>query len=148
MDEKRLTFEEYQEQTNISYRSNNIIREKAEVYYDFLSSLLIIIDETYLGSDVVVTQEDMSNHFTWCLNRILLNFEQEKIHFMGVNPNYDYLWYFFYKGYYSMNDGNKRKILLSYFKLLFSFNNMKSISELESFFDFYKLLDQNLKKTN
>lgn len=146
--EERITFEAYSEQINIWYRANNIIRERAELYHDFLSSLLTLIDETYLGADVIVTQEDMSSHFTWCFNRVLSNFEYERIYFINKPDNYEYLWFFFYKGYYMCETENKYAILQEYFKLLFQYERIKTPPELESFTDFYKMLDQNLKKIN
>jgi len=146
--EEHTTFEAYNEQINIWYRANNIIRERTELYCDFLSSLLNLVDETYLGSDIIQSEEDIANHFTWCFKRVLLNFENERIHFSNNLDNYDYLWFFFYKGYYKCETENKYKILLEYFNLLFQYDKIKAPPELESFMDFYKILDQNLKKIN
>lgn len=144
---EKITFEEYKEQIDFWYRTHNIIREKSELYCDFLLSLLSVIDETYLGSDVIVTDNDMINHFNWCYNKVILDFEQEKIYFTSKDEQYDYLWLFFYKAYYTCKTENKTTILSEYFKVLFSFNRIKTTQELESFTDLYKIFDQNLKKT-
>jgi hypothetical protein len=146
--EERLTFETYKEQIDVWYRVHNIIRERTELYYDFLSSLLTLIDETYLGSDIIQSEEDMMSHFTWCFNKIISNFEQEKIYFLPKNTHYPYLWFFFFKSYYTCVTENKVEILHDYFKLLFDFNKIKTPTELESFIDIYKIFDQNLKKIN
>jgi hypothetical protein len=103
---------------------------------------------TYLGSDIIKSDEDIMNHFTWCFNKIISNFNQERIHFVAKSTHFDYLWAFFYKAYYKCNTENKNEILFEYFKILFSFNKVKTPIELESFTDLYKILDQNLKKTN
>ena len=54
------------------FRSNNIISEKMELYYDFSYSLYLLIKGTYLGSKneknetlVKMTDEDDINHFDW-----------------------------------------------------------------------------------
>ena len=134
---------------NIWYRTNNIIHEKSELYYDFISSLLVLIDQTYLGPDAVCTKEDMANHFTWCFNQIRLNFAHERIIFSPASTtSYGYLWYFIYRGYYIINTDDKFNILLEYFKYLFNYNMFKTDPELESFTDFYKIFDQNLKTIN
>lgn len=146
--EEHLTLEAYREQINIWYRANNIIREKSELYYDFLFSLLKLVDETYLGSDVIQSEEDIANHFSWCFKRVLSNFENERIYFSNNLDSYDYLWFFFYKGYYMCDNEKKYEILLDYFKLLFDSEKIKTPPELESFMDFYKILDINLKKPN
>jgi hypothetical protein len=148
--EEQRTFESYKEQIDIWYRAHNIIREKSELYYDFLSSLLNIIDETYLGSDVIRTDEDMMNHFYWCYNKVISNFEQERIMFIPIpkSTHYEYLWLLFYKSYYTSTTENKVQILHDYFKLIFDFNKVKTSPEIEVFIDLYKILDQNLKKIN
>lgn len=146
--EEHITFEIYKEQIDTLYRSHNIIRKKAELYYDFILSLLNIIDETYLGSDVITSAEDMVNHFSWCFNKVVSNFEKEKIYFNTKDTHYDYLWVFFYKAYYTCNTENKTQILAEYFRVLFSYNIIKTPQELESFIDLYKIFDQNLKKIN
>ena len=80
--DKDITIEEYLENVNIWYSRNNIIREKSELYYDFITSLLKIMDNTYLGSDVISTQDDMVNHFIWCLIKYfqILNMKEFTLH--------------------------------------------------------------------
>jgi hypothetical protein len=146
--EAHLTFETYKDQIDIWYRAHNIIRERSELYYDFLSSLLDLIDETYLGSDVLISDDDIINHFNWCFNKITNNFEQEKIHFITKSTHYEYLWALLYKGYYKSVNEEKYKILSEYFKEIFRFNKVKTPIELESFIEIYKIFDQNLKKIN
>jgi hypothetical protein len=146
--EERTIFETYKEQVDIWYKSHNIIQEKTGLYCDFLCTLLNIIDETYLGPDIIKSNEDIVNHFNWCLNKVISNFEHEKIYFNNKGTHYDYLWLFFYKAYYTCNTENKTNILFDYFKVLFSFDRVKTPPELESFTDLYKIFDQNLKKIN
>jgi hypothetical protein len=146
--EESITYETYKEQIDIWYRTHNIIQEKTELYYDFISSLLNIIDETYLGSDIIQTDDDMNSHFNWCFNKVADNFKQEKIYFIDKSGHYEYMWVLFYKGYYTCDTENKAEILRDYFKLIFNFNKAKTPIELESFIDLYKIFDQNLKKIN
>lgn len=141
-------FEVYQEQTELLFRNHNIVREKSELYYDFVFSLLKIIDDTYLGSDIIISINDMKNHFTWCFNKVVSDFEHEKIYFNIIGTHYNYLWDFFHKAYYTCTTEDKLKILFEYFRIIFSYNTIKTSIELESFIDFYKILDQNLKKIN
>jgi hypothetical protein len=147
-DEEQITFDSYREQIDVWYRVHNIIREKTELYYDFISSLLHLINDTYLGSDVIKSEKDIANHFNWCFNRVISNFEQERIHFTIKNDQYDYLWFLFLKAFYQCNTEDKVEILDDYFKVLFNFNKVKTSSELESFIDIYKIFDQNLRKIN
>jgi len=147
--ENEQTIEEHRQRIQFQYSVNNIIREKSELYFDFLLSLLNILNETYLGPDTISTQDDMVNHFSWCFNKVLEHFEHERIKFTPISTiTYDYLWYFIYKGFYSSEMENKYEALLEYFTYLFDYDGIKTPPELESYIDFYKIFDQNLKKLN
>lgn len=146
--EEKISLETYNDQINIWYKAHNIIREKTELYYDFVSSLLNLIDETYLGSDILVSEADIVSHYTWCYNKTTSNFEQEKIYFINKGGLWGYFWSIFRKSYYGVDNNEKYTILSDYFKLLFAFNKVKNPIELESFIEMYKILDQSLKKIN
>ena len=53
-----ISSENYKHQIDIWYKAYNISREKIELFHDFLISLYNLVDETYLGSDVVGLEED------------------------------------------------------------------------------------------
>lgn len=143
---KFITSESYKNQIDIWFKVHNIIYEKIELYYDFLISLINLIDETYLGNDVLNEKEDIKNHFTWCFNEIVSNFEKEKIFFKSIGPHYDYLWLFLYDAYYINPNVNKTIVIIEFFSKFFDFSERKSQVDLEMMTDIYKLFDQNLKK--
>ncbi len=145
----KISIEEYREKLDTWYKANNIIREKSELYHDFIYSLLTLVEETYLGRDVIESQDDMVSHFSWCFNKVLDDFEKERIKFTPISTTaYDYLWYFVYKGFYTSDLDEPIQQLLDYFDFLFDYDLVKNQLELESFIDFYKMFDQNLKKLN
>ncbi len=141
-----LTSESYKNQTEIWYKAYNITREKTELYYDFLVSLLDLIEETFLGPDVLQSQEDIKNHFTWCFDKVINNFKKESIEIKSRGNHYEYLWLFFQEAFYQTHiDGDITRIR-EYFYKLFDFSYKKSRSELDMLTDLYKLFEQNLKK--
>ena len=71
-----VSSESYKQQIDVWYRAYNISREKTELFYDFLMSLHNLIDETYLGEDVIMTTEDQINHFTWCCDKTIESFNK------------------------------------------------------------------------
>jgi len=144
---KELSTEEIREKILLEYSANNIIRERSDLYYDFIISLLSVIDETYLGPDVISSQEDMVNHFTWCFKKVVGNFEKERIKFSS-DADYEYLWYFIYRGYYSSDFDGTYDTLIRYFTYLFDYSAIKTPQEINTYIDFYKIFDQNLKKLN
>ena len=83
--------ESYKNQIDVWYRAYNISREKTELFYDFLMSLYNLLQETYLGPEVFELEEDQKNHFTWCWDKTIENFNKESveefIRLIKRNPN-------------------------------------------------------------
>lgn len=141
-----ITSENYKQQIDVWFRAYNISREKTELFYDFVISLHDLIKETYLGDDVMDNETDQKSHFTWCWDKVIDNFSQEKIYFKERGSAYEYFWNFFLEAfYYTQIDGNVMRIK-EYFYILFHFEQRKTRSELDMLNEIYKLLDQNLKK--
>lgn len=141
-----ITSESYKQQIDVWYRAYNISKEKTELFYDFLRSLYELMEETYLGEDVIFTEEDQKNHFTWCWDKIVDNFNHERIYFKERGSAYIYFWNFFLEAFYFTKlDGNTCRIK-DYFHILFDFDHRKTRSELDMLTEIYKLFDQNLKK--
>lgn len=141
-----VSSENYKHQLDIWYRAYNISRERTELFYDFVVSLFDLIDTSYLGPDVLQLEEDQRNHFTWCWDKTISNFNKEKIEFKERGTHYEYLWNFFLEAYYFVQlDGNEIRIS-EYFYKLFDFKHRKTRSELDILTELYKLFEQNLKK--
>ena len=141
-----VSSESYKNQIDIWYRAYNISREKIELFHDFLISLYSLIDETFLGVDVVELEEDQKNHFTWCWDKTIDNFSKEKIFFKDRGAYYEYFWNFFLEAYYFQKLEDKTVRINEYFTKLFNFKYRKTRSELDMLTEIYKLFDQNLKK--
>jgi hypothetical protein len=136
--------ENFKNQAEVWYKAYNILREKTELFHDFVICLYDLVDSTYLGDDVTITEKDKKNHFVWCWNKVILNFSKESINFKETGQHLDYLWLFFYEAYY-LYEGKPDRIK-DYFKKLFQFDYKKTRSELDMLTEFYKILDSNLKK--
>ena len=141
-----ITSENYKNQIDIWYKAYNISRERIELFYDFIYSFHSLIDETYLGNDVIQTEEDQKNHFTWCWDKTIDSFNKEKIFFKERGQHYQYFWNFFLEAYYFVQLDNESSKISEYFYKLFDFKYKKSRSELDMLTEIYKLLEQNLKK--
>lgn len=141
-----ISSESYKHQIDIWHKAYNITREKTELFYDFIISLNNLIEETYLGSDVMISDESQRGHFNWCWNKTIESFNKEKIFFKERGGHYEYLWNFFYEAYYltKLNNGIIR--INEYFYKLFDFKHKKTRSELDMVTEVYKIMDVNLKK--
>lgn len=141
-----INSESYKHQLDIWYRAYNIHREKIDLFYDFLNSLYVLLNKTYLGSDLIESEFDQKGHFNWCWDKTIENFSKENIHFKNRGVHYDYFWNFFLEAfYYKQTEGEQVKIP-DYLKKLFNFKHQKSRSELNILSEVYKILNQNLKK--
>lgn len=141
-----ITSESYKQQIDVWYRAYNISREKTELFYDFVYTLYDLMEETYLGTDVMLSEIDQKNHYTWCWDKIVRNFELERIFFKERDSAYNYFWNFFVEAYYYNKLDNSVNRISDYFYILFDFDHRKSRSELDMLTEIYKLFDQNLKK--
>jgi len=139
------------EDVDVWFRVNNIIPEKLELYSDFTHSLNNLILETYLGetdnneTKIVLTETDDRNHFEWCWDRVLTNFDQENIKFNKRGDHYEYFDSFFDETFYHQKDV-KIKTSIGYF-FTDLFNNKKAFtkSDLDMITTIYKLLDKQLE---
>jgi hypothetical protein len=138
--------EKYKHQIDIWYRTYSINRDKIILFYDFLLSLHTLIDETFSWFDVLYKEIDQRGHFDWCWNKIIENFNKEKIFFKDKGNHYEYFWNFFFEAYYLSKIDEKESRISEYFYKLFDFRYVKSRSELDILTEVYKLFEQNLKK--
>jgi hypothetical protein len=141
-----ISSENYRQQIDIWYKAYNISREKLNLFHDFVASIYDMVDETFLGADVLYEEKNQRTHFTWAWDKVIENFSKEKIHIKDRGVHYEYFWNFYLEAYYYVHmDGDTTKIP-EYFLKLFDFEHKKSKSELDILTEIYKILDQNLKK--
>jgi hypothetical protein len=138
------------EEVDIWFRTNNIIPEKMELYYDFCNSLYLKITETYLGDSdngetkITMSEEDKENHFNWCWKKVLEDFQKEEIVFEKDGEHYTYFKVFFDEIFYKQEDKKIRHSIDVFFKDMFDFEKTFTRSDLDMILDIYKNLDNNL----
>jgi hypothetical protein len=141
-----ISSENYRQKIDIWYRAQNISREKLTLFHDFVASVHDMVDDTFLGSDVMGDEENQKNHFSWAWDKVIESLSKEKIYIKNRGVHYEYFWNFYLEAYYyAQIDGYDSKIP-DYFLKLFDFEHRKSKSELEILTEIYKILDQNLRK--
>jgi hypothetical protein len=141
-----ISSESYRQEIDIWYRSFNISREKLNLFHDFVVSIYYMVDETFLGSDVLYDEKNQKEHFTWAWNKVIENFSKEKIHIKNKGTHYEYFWNLFLNAYYDEQIKGEKVKILDYFFRLFDFGIKKTKSELVILTELYKILNQNFKK--
>lgn len=141
------------EDVDIWFRSNNMINEKIELFFDFSNSLNSLLVETYLGEQnvsnetkITLTDEDNSKHFTWCWNKTIDNFKKEGIDFNTEGEHFEYFKNFYQEIFYNQKDENIRNSIGKFFNDLFDIDNFFTQSDLDMISTIYKSLEKNLVK--
>ena len=141
------------EDIEVWFRVNNVIPEKMELYSDFSHSLNLLIAQTYLGENnnsndtkIVLTDEDNKNHFEWCWNKIIKNFNEEQISFNLKGEHLDYFTEFFNEVFYHQKEDKVRNSIGKFFTELFNVKKPFTKSDIDMVTTIYKVLDKNLKK--
>jgi len=139
------------EQVDTWFRSNYIIPEKMELYYDFSYSIFLLIKTTYLGSlnnknetNIEMTDEDNQKHFDWCWKKTIKNFKKENINFTLEGEHYDYFLSLFSEIYYNQNSEDIKNSIDIFFNDLFNREKAFTQVDLDLIYNIYKSLDKNL----
>lgn len=133
------------EEVDLWVRLHSISLEKCNLYFDFICSLYTLVDDTYLGGEVIVTDSQKVGHFQWCWNKNIENFTKEKIFFKSEGDHYEYFWHFFSESFYNEEgDSAVTEKMDDYMKKLFELHVEKTKSDLDVLTDIYKVLDKSI----
>ena len=133
------------EEMQLLYKANNVNYDKCKLYHDFILTLNKLIIETFLGSDVIHTSEDIKSHFNWCIDKVIKNFKDENIIFDKTEELKEYFFNFYMELFYKFND--KEDILEKLNKLaILSFDHLriKTRSDMDVLLELYKLFEKSL----
>jgi hypothetical protein len=127
----------------ISYLNNlnAVTIEKVELYRDFTISLAYIICSTYLGDDVIFNEDQINVHFNWCWNKVITDFEKEKILFKERGEHYYYHFNYFMDVFYNaeVKDDKLFDKIYNFWSDIISIDKIKTRSEYDIFIELYKV---------
>jgi hypothetical protein len=126
-----------------------MITERVELFNDIVESLTTLVVTTYLGDDTLETkikfsEEDITNHFNWCWNKILENFQKENILIDSDGEHKDYMKVFMNDSFYNQKDENIRKSINLFVKDLFDLDKTFVKSDLDILTEVYKLFNRSV----
>ena len=141
------------EDVNAWYLANNITPELTELFRDFCFSFLNLLKDTYLGDDfsdnketkVGMTTDQKKQHFKWCWNKTIENFNKESIDFKFNEMDAEFFESFFFEVFYNQPDQKVKEQIDNFFKQIFDRTTTKTKSDIEMFTDLYKVLERSLK---
>ena len=109
--------------------------------------------DTYLGDDfndnketkVGMTTNQKKEHFKWCWDKTIKNFNKESIDFKFNNDDSEFFESFFFEVFYNQPDQKVKDKINNFFKQIFDRGFNKTKSDIEMFTDIYKVLERSLK---
>ncbi len=134
-----LSYEEMQ----LLYKANNINYDKCNLYYDFILSLNCKVVNTFLGEDVINSEEDIKNHFVWCMETVISNFKEENINFKKVDELKEYFFNFYVELFYNQPNKDLEK-LNKIANLSFTYKRIKTRSDMDVLLELYRIFEKSL----
>ena len=136
-------------EVEVWFQVHNMVSEKIDLYGDIFLSLSKVIKDTYLGDSnqetkIIMTDEDLQNHFDWCWKTTLKNFELENISIGTKGEHKEYLRNFFYDTFYHQDKVHMRDAIPEFLEDLFDQDKPFAKSDLDILTEIYKLLDKNV----
>jgi hypothetical protein len=131
------------DQMNLLYKANDVKFDRCNLYYDFIKSLNKVIVDTYLGTEYIVTDREVNEHYLWCFNSVVDNFKEESIVFDDVVRLKEYFFYFYDELFYKDSDKVLNK-LDNLAEFSFDFHRIKSRSDIDIMIELYKLFEKSL----
>lgn len=131
--------------------SNNICFLKLELYETFVKSLVSLVSETYLGetefneTNINVTEQDINNHFDWCWNKVVSNFNKEKVFFEIEGEHKKFIKEFIFETFYLQKNKDVKSSLNKFFNEIFNIETTMTKSDLDLLTTIYKLMEKNVK---
>lgn len=136
-------------EVEVWFQVHNIIPEKVDLFGDIFLYLSKVILDTYLGDQtsetkIILTVEDISNHFDWCWKKMLKDFELENLKIKRQGEHKDYLKKFFDDSFYHQEKTEMGEAIPKFIADLFDMDKPFAKSDLDILTEIYKLLDKHV----
>jgi hypothetical protein len=92
-----------------------------------------------------MTDQQKKEHFKWCWNKTIENFNKENIDFKFNESDSEFFESFFFEVFYNQPDQKVKDTINEFFTQLFDNGGKKTKSDIEIFTDIYKVLERSLK---
>jgi len=139
-------------EVDIWFKTNNIVFEKMDLFYDFTFTLVTILYDTYLGgsseekeSKIEMSDDDNINHFNWCWKKTIESFRKENIIIKENGEHKEYFELFFLDSFYNQKDFSIKESISLFLVQIFKIDNAFSKSDLDLMTELYKLLEKNIE---
>lgn len=122
-----------------TFRKNDVKREYLDITRDFINNFIYNLHTTYFGCEFLKTEQDIKNHFNWCLEKTITNFK-------FINFKFEYkkqvsvLLFEHAKNFiYNNKDYSDDNMFfdIEYFSNLLNYDTQKTVTDITNMFDIY-----------
>ncbi len=127
-------------------KTHNIIRERVDLYRDFVINLICYSHTTYFGKEFLKKEEDIKGHFNWAFNKVVSEFAQEGIIFNKTDKLHEYFYQYFMHEFYDFDILPSIKSYISFWDDIFMIHNKKQKNIMKIVIDLYQIFDASLEQ--
>jgi len=122
-------------------KSKSVIKERLELYRDFVINLICYAHTTYFGKDYLKKEEDIKGHFNWAFNKVVSEFELENIKFHNVAELHEYFFEYFTQQFYNFEVLPPIKQYMTFWDDIFTIRPKKQKDIMKVLIDLYQIFD-------
>lgn len=126
-------------------KANNVIKERLELYRDFIVNLICYAHTTYFGREFLKKDDDIKGHFNWAFNKVLGEFKQEGIIFGNTAELHEYFLEYFTQQFYNFEEVPPIKQYISFWNDIFNVHPKKQKNVMKVLVDLYQIFDNSLE---
>jgi len=127
-----------------------IVKDRVEIYKDFALNLLFYIDHYYIDYESLNSDEDISNHFSWCYNKVCDEFLLEGLDFRKNKELKAYFRTYYYHQYYKAKGNRNQDTSLPYFekfwRAIFEIDKQKNKNIINILIEIYNIYDKSINQ--
>lgn len=125
-------------------KANNVVKERLEIYRDFVINLICYAHTTYFGREFLKKDDDIKGHFTWAFNKVISEFAQEGIMFRNTSDLHEYFYEYFTQQFYNFDTIPPVKQYISFWDDIFATHPKKQRNIMKVLVDLYQIFDSAL----
>jgi hypothetical protein len=123
------------------FKNNNIVKERVELYRDFVINLVYYVHTTYLGVEYLKSEDDIIGHYNWAFNKVLSDLNEEEIVFANTSEIKKYFFEFFLERFYNADNIPSLKYFIYFWDAIFSLKSKDKLL-VTTLIEMYKLFDK------
>lgn len=125
---------------------HNVLKERVELYRDFVVNLAHYIHTSYFGKEYIKTEADVKAHYAWAFNKVLSDFEEEGVVFGETRTINHYFYNYFLNHFYALESTPSINSMVKFWDEVFSIKNQKDKTEMNAMTEIYAMFDDAFNK--